>query len=188
MQKNNAYLIVLQRKSKDVIKNYFDQQKFDAKLIKIFVKFNFFYWIIDNLLFRNLFIIIRFNIWFFHCIKLISMIKFNFAKIQTKIKFDFEKSQRIFIVLNKWINSQNFVFLKMLMYWMNTKFRYCEQLIEFVFFVFEHTNCQLITKLLKILNFYEIRNKLFDVVINNVNNNKILKKKFEKAIIFYSFL
>ena len=62
MQKNNAYLIVLQKKNKSVIKNYFDQQKFDAKLIKTFVKFNFFYRIIDNLSFRNLFIITRFNI------------------------------------------------------------------------------------------------------------------------------
>ena len=71
---------------------------------------------------------------------------------------------------------------------MNTKFRYCEQLIEFVSFVFEHTNYQLITKLLKILNFYEIRNKLFDVVINNVSNNKTLKNELEKAITFHNFL
>ena len=62
MQKGNTYLIVLQKKNKNVIKNYFDQQKFDAKLIKTFIKFNFFYRIINNLLFRNLFIIIRFNI------------------------------------------------------------------------------------------------------------------------------
>ena len=187
IQKNNAYLIILQKKNKNVIKNDFDQQKFDAKLIKTFVKFNWFYRTIDDSSIRNLFIMIRFDIWFSHRIKLISMIKFNFVKIQKKIKFDFEKSQRIFIVLNEWFNFQNFVFLKMLMYWMNAKFQYCERLIEFVFFLVEHTNRQLMRKLLKILSFYEIRNKFFDVVIDNVNNNKTLKKKLEKAMIFHNF-
>ena len=70
---------------------------------------------------------------------------------------------------------------------MNTKFRYCEQLIKFAFFVFEYTNRQLITKLLKILNFYKIQNKLFDVVIDNVNNNKTLKNELKKAITFHNF-
>ena len=54
-------------------------------------------------------------------------------------------------------------------------------------FLIKHTNRQLMTKLFKILNFYEIRNKFFDVVIDNVNNNKILKKKFEKTMIFHNF-
>ena len=32
---------------------------------------------------------------------------------------------------------------------------------------------------MKILNYFEIKKKLFDVVIDNVNNNKILKKKLK---------
>ncbi len=37
-------------------------------------------------------------------------------------------------------------------------------------------------KLFKILNIYDIKNKLFNVVINNVSNNDTLKKKLEKAL------
>ncbi len=36
-------------------------------------------------------------------------------------------------------------------------------------------------ELLKILNTYNIKNKLFDVVTNNVSNNDTLKEKLEKC-------
>jgi hypothetical protein len=37
-------------------------------------------------------------------------------------------------------------------------------------------------KLIKILKFFKIKNKLIDVITNNANNNNILKDKFEKAL------
>jgi len=37
-------------------------------------------------------------------------------------------------------------------------------------------------KLFKILNIYNIKNKLFDVVIDNASNNDILKKKLERVL------
>jgi len=37
-------------------------------------------------------------------------------------------------------------------------------------------------KLLKILNTYNIKNKLFKIVTNNASNNDTLKEKFEKTL------
>ncbi len=37
-------------------------------------------------------------------------------------------------------------------------------------------------KLFKILNIYDIKNKLFDVVTDNASNNDTLKKKLERAL------
>jgi hypothetical protein len=37
-------------------------------------------------------------------------------------------------------------------------------------------------ELFKILNIYNIKNKLFDIVINNASNNDVLKKKLEKTL------
>ncbi len=37
-------------------------------------------------------------------------------------------------------------------------------------------------KLFKILNIYNIKNKLFDVITDNTSNNDTLKKKLEKAL------
>ena len=37
-------------------------------------------------------------------------------------------------------------------------------------------------KLMKILNRFEIKNKFFNIVIDNVNNNTTLKKKLKKVI------
>jgi len=37
-------------------------------------------------------------------------------------------------------------------------------------------------KLMKILKNYAIKNKLFDVVINNASNNDILKDELEKTM------
>jgi len=65
---------------------------------------------------------------------------------------------------------------------MNVTFQYHEHLIEFTSLQVEHTNHYLMQELFKILNIYDIKNKLFNVVINNASNNDTLKKKLEKAL------
>jgi len=65
---------------------------------------------------------------------------------------------------------------------MNATFQYHEHLIEFTSLQVEHTDCHLMQKLFKILNTYNIKNKLFNVVINNASNNDTLKKKLERAL------
>jgi len=65
---------------------------------------------------------------------------------------------------------------------MNAVFQYHEHLIEFTSFEVEHINYHLMQKLFKILNTYNIKNKLFDVVTDNASNNDTLKKKLERAL------
>jgi len=65
---------------------------------------------------------------------------------------------------------------------MNVAFQYHEHFIEFTFLQVEHIDHHLIQKLFKILNIYNIKNKFFDVVINNASNNDTLKKKLEEAL------
>ncbi len=65
---------------------------------------------------------------------------------------------------------------------MNAAFQYHEHFIEFTSFKVEHIDHHLMQKLFKILNTYNIKNKLFDVVINNASNNDTLKKKLERAL------
>ncbi len=36
-------------------------------------------------------------------------------------------------------------------------------------------------KLIKILKFFKIKNKLFEIIINNASNNSIFKDKFNKV-------
>ncbi len=65
---------------------------------------------------------------------------------------------------------------------MNATFQYREHFIEFTSLQVEHTDHHLMQKLFKILNTYNIKNKLFDVVIDNASNNDTLKKKLERAL------
>ena len=65
---------------------------------------------------------------------------------------------------------------------MNATFQYREHLIEFTSLQVEHTDHHLMQELFKILNTYNIKNKLFDVVIDNASNNDTLKKKLERAL------
>jgi len=46
----------------------------------------------------------------------------------------------------------------------------------------EYTNCYLMQELFNISNIYNIKNKLFNVVINNTSNNNILKEKLKKTL------
>jgi len=65
---------------------------------------------------------------------------------------------------------------------MNATFQYHEHLIEFTSLQVEHTDHHLMQELFKILNIYDIKNKLFDVVIDNASNNDTLKKKLERVL------
>jgi len=65
---------------------------------------------------------------------------------------------------------------------MNAAFQYREHLIEFISLKVEHTDRHLMQELFKILNTYNIKNKLFDVVTDNASNNDTLKKKLEKVL------
>jgi len=65
---------------------------------------------------------------------------------------------------------------------MNAAFQYHEHFIEFTSFEVEHTDHHLMQELFKILNTYDIKNKLFDVVTDNASNNDTLKKKLERAL------
>ena len=63
---------------------------------------------------------------------------------------------------------------------MSPNYEYYEQLIDFSTLNIIYDNIQLLTKLMKILNFFEIKNELFEVIIDNASNNNILKKEFRK--------
>ena len=65
---------------------------------------------------------------------------------------------------------------------MNVAFQYHEHFIEFTSLEVKHTDHHLMQKLFKILNIYNIKNKLFNVVTDNASNNKTLKKKLERAL------
>ena len=65
---------------------------------------------------------------------------------------------------------------------MNAAFQYHEHLIEFTSLEVEHTDHHLMQELFKILNIYNIKNKLFNVVTDNVSNNDTLKKKLERVL------
>ena len=65
---------------------------------------------------------------------------------------------------------------------MNVTFQYCEHFIEFTSLQVKHTDHHLMQKLFKILNTYNIKNKLFNIVIDNASNNDTLKKKLERAL------
>ncbi len=65
---------------------------------------------------------------------------------------------------------------------MNAAFQYHEHFIEFTFLEVEHTDHHLMQELFKILNTYNIKNKLFDVVTDNASNNDTLKKKLERVL------
>ncbi len=111
------------------------------------------------------------------------MIFLKYDKIHAKIKQDLKESRQISITLNaSWFSSQKVTYLKVLIYWMNATFQYHEHFIEFTSLQVEHTDHHLMQKLFKILNTYNIKNKLFDVIIDNASNNDTLKKKLERAL------
>jgi len=70
---------------------------------------------------------------------------------------------------------------------MNAAFQYHEHFIEFTSLEVEHTDHHLMQKLFKILNIYNIKNKLFDVITDNTSNNDTLKKSLKKRSINVTF-
>jgi len=117
-----------------------------------------------------------------HCTKMTIMILSHYKKICDKIRLNLTESRRVSIALNAWFSSQRVAYLRVLIYWVDVKFQFCEHFIEFMSLDIEHIKRQLMMKLMKILKNYAIKNKLIEVVINNASNNSILKEKLEKII------
>ena len=85
------------------------------------------------------------------------------------------------------INSQKILYLKILIYWIYDNFQHREYFIKFTLINIQHIKIHLMIELMRILNFYEIRRKLCNVVIDNIDNNKILKNKLKKTINRHDF-
>ena len=136
---------------------------------------------IDNEQFRQCLQMLRSKLTLMHRIKLTDMIFSEYDDVCAKIKNDLKDVRQIFIALNAWFSFQKVAYLKVLMYWVDVIFQHREHLIDFTSLQLEHTDRHLMQELFKILNTYNIKNKLLDVVINNASNNDTLKKKFKKA-------
>ncbi len=117
-----------------------------------------------------------------HCTKMTTMILSYYKKICDKIRLNLKESQRVSIALNAWSSSQRIAYLEVLIYWIDIEFQFREHLIEFTSLNIEHIDHQLMIELMKILKNYTIKNKLFEIVINNASNNSILKEKLEKIM------
>ncbi len=117
-----------------------------------------------------------------HCTKMTIMILSHYKKICDKIKLNLTESQHVSIALNAWFSSQRITYLRVLIYWINVKFQFRKHFIKFTSFNIEHIDHQLMMKLMKILKNYAIKNKLFEIIINNASNNSILKEKLEKIM------
>ncbi len=122
-----------------------------------------------------------------YCTKMTIMILSYYKKICDKIRLNLTESRRVSIALNAWSSSQRVAYLRVLIYWVDVEFQFREHLIEFTSFNIEHIDRQLMMKLMKILKNYAIKNKLFEIVINNASNNSILKEKLEKIMSHHGF-
>ncbi len=71
---------------------FFSQDNWKDQLCKIFVNLNLLFRIIDNSNFRKLLEILRPNLVFLDCIKLLKLIFTDFDQICNKIKSDLKKS------------------------------------------------------------------------------------------------
>ena len=65
---------------------------------------------------------------------------------------------------------------------MSFNFEYHEQLIEFSTLDVVHKNAQLLTELMKLLNFFEIKKKFFEMIIDNASNNNTLKNELKRVM------
>ncbi len=143
---------------------------------------NLLFQIVDNKQFWKLLQMLHSDLHIAHCTKMIIMILSHYKKICDKIRLNFTESWYVFIALNAWSSSQRVVYLKVLIYWVNVEFQFHKHLIEFTSLDIEHIDHQLMMKLMKILKNYAIKNKLFEIIINNVSNNSIFKEKLEKMM------
>ncbi len=117
-----------------------------------------------------------------HRTKMATMTLSHYENICDKIRSDLTEPQRVSIALDAWSSPQRVAYLGVLVYWIDNKFQFREHLIGFTPLDIEHTDRQLTIELMKILENYGIKDKLFGVVTDNASNNSTLKDELEKAM------
>ena len=180
MQTDNAKLNFKQKKSRIDIN--FEQDRWNTQLKKIFLDLNLFFRTIDNNNFRELLLMLKSEMTLVHRIKLVDMLTKNYVAVRNQIKQDLKKSRRVHLALNAWSSPYKMTYLSVLIYWMSFNFEYHEQLIEFSTLNVVHEDAQLLTELMKLLNFFEIKKKLFEIIIDNASNNSTLKNELKRVM------
>ena len=148
---------------------------FHERLIKFLLDVNLFYWSIENFSFNNLVQYLRSDIQLLDRTHFALMIKERVERVIKNVLSDLEEIIRIFVICDVWINLNKFVFLEVMIYFIDKFWRFREIFIAFKILSDQHREENLIEMLLNILKFYNLKRQVIVMRMNNASNNQILR-------------
>lgn len=94
--------------------------------------------------------------------------------MKKKFFHDFFFDSKMSINLNEWINSNNIFFMTIIDFYFIQNWIYRKKLLNFEILHDSHTNDNFVVVVNKIFEQYQIENRLFAIITNNVNNNETM--------------
>ena len=114
--------------------------------------------------------------------RLTQMVFSDYDAVCEQIKLDLQDSGRVSLALDVWTSPQSVAYLGVLTYWVNSQYQLQERLIGFVPLSIDHSGRSQCQEVLKLLEVFQLRQKLFGVVTDNAGSNNTLKEELERAL------
>jgi hypothetical protein len=103
--------------------------------------------------------------------------------VRQKILQNMKSSTKINFAINNWTNSNNFVFMKIIDYFIDHEWRFRKILFAFKHFLNSHIEKSMSRKMMNILKNYELEHRLLNLTNDNTSNNDKIRRFIRKILL-----
>ena len=160
----------------------FNEKKFQKRLMKFMIETNLSHKIVQRSSFHQLIQYLRSKTKIFDRTKFVKFIRLRVKKTQQNVLKNLKFKIKMFIVCDVWNSSNKCVFLKITAYFINKNWRYRKILFAFKFLQNKHDENKLTKIVLQIFLTHKLKNRLMMMTIDNVFNNRILRRQLTKKL------
>ena len=136
---------------------------------------------IEFLQLRRIFQMLKLDVTLSHRTKLATIIDERAVNVKAKLLHNFSSNAKVFISLNEWTSSNHKVFMTIMIFYFTEFWSYRRVLLIFEELKEVHSDQNLIKVVNRVLQKYDLHNRLIAITIDNASNNESMIKHIEEA-------
>ena len=160
----------------------FNSILFNNYLLSFILEANLFFHLIEHDNFCKLLLLYQSNMQISHWIVFKIIFIKQYSAMKKKLLHDFLSSCKLSLILNCWINFNNYAFLAIIDYFIMNNWNYVETLLIFKSLLSMHSEEKLTDYVMKTLHFHNITKQFLTITADNVKNNDLFCWEFQKIL------
>ena len=160
----------------------FTVNAFEQQLLTTILALNWSFWTVEHPYFRNLVSLLCSEMKMTDYTKIESLLKNCYEEVCKSALKELKSQIKVSIVLDCWMSSNNLAFMNITDYFIDENWNYQKVLLEFKELEEVHTDENLVSYVIEVLELWELKHKLLVMTADNVYNNQTLHKHLSKLL------